>query len=80
MNSWTWVKGPFARDPEVARELRDGRGRVRATVWSNGTWHSWDEDGVGGENDCCTTLIDAMDQAVAAVVRQGWSPFKIKYA
>lgn len=25
-------------------------GRNCATVWRNGTWHTWDRDGVGGEN------------------------------
>ncbi len=24
-----------------------------ATVWPDGTWHTWDTDGVGGENDVC---------------------------
>lgn len=25
-------------------------GRSIATVWSSGAWHTWDRDGVGGEN------------------------------
>lgn len=28
-------------------------GRSRATVWPNGVWHTWDGDGVGGENSQC---------------------------
>jgi len=60
------------------RILLDGRGRVRAQIWQNTasrfTWHTFDQHGVGGENAECTTLQDAMDQVVAAIVRQGWTP------
>lgn len=62
--------------------LYDGRGRGRANVWPSGTWHTWDEDGVGGENGQCegrTAVQDAMDQVMAAVVRQGWTPWKVEY-
>lgn len=60
--------------------LRDGRGRNRANVWVNGTWHTWDESGAGGENGACPdNMQDAMDQVMAAVVRQGWTPWKVRY-
>jgi hypothetical protein len=71
--------------------LRDGRGRNRANVWSNGVWHTWDTDGVGGENGEAIrmngevpvppifVIRDAMDQAMAAVARQGWTPWKVVY-
>ena len=26
---------------------------AHATVWPNGVWHTWDENGVGGENSIC---------------------------
>lgn len=59
-------------------DLLDGHGRDRATIWQNDrdrfTWHTWDTDGVGGENASATSLNDAKDQAVAAIVRQGWAP------
>ena len=62
--------------------LRDGRGRNRANVWANGVWHSWDTDGIGGENGVCdgpNRINDARDQAMAAVVRQGWTPWEVIY-
>lgn len=82
---WTWER---SSDDRI---LRDGRGRNRANVWSNGVWHTWDTDGVGGENGevikmngdvpvpRAFVLADAMDQAMAAVVRQGWTPWKVEY-
>jgi len=58
------------------RVLLDGRGRVRAQIWQNTetrfTWHTYDQDGVGGHHAAeCPTLQDAMAQVVAAIVRQG---------
>lgn len=32
--------------------LKDGD-HSHATVWPNGTWHTWDNDGAGGENGFC---------------------------
>lgn len=59
-------------------DLVDGCGRDRATIWQNAgdrfTWHTWDTDGVGGENDEATTLADAKRHCVAAIVFQGWAP------
>lgn len=78
---WRWVRSPvgdiFGKHEWV---LRDGRGRNRANVYANGTWHTWDEHGTGGENSVCATVQDAMDQALAAVVRQGWTSFQIEYS
>jgi hypothetical protein len=58
--------------------LRDGRSRDRATIWQNAddrfTWHTWDENGTGGENDEAAALDDAKRHCVAAIVRQGWAP------
>jgi hypothetical protein len=62
--------------------LVDPRGRKRADVWANGVWHTWDTDGVGGENGSCDgrdKIRDAMDQVMAAVVRQGWVAWKVEY-
>lgn len=59
-------------------ELRDGIGRTRATIWQNAkdrfTWHTWDENGTGGENDESSTLDDAKLLCIAVIVRQGWAP------
>lgn len=80
---WKWERLSDAVTMDsVGRILRDGLERNRANVWSNGTWHTWNEDGVGGENGSCEgryRIIDAMDQVMAAVVRQGWTPWKVEY-
>ncbi len=72
---WRWKK-LAGLEPEIWR-LIDGRGDIRGTIWSNGTWHSWEPDGTGAENGKCETVQDAKDQLVAAVVRQEWTPFQI---
>jgi len=77
---WKWV--PSEDSHGKGWILRDGRGRNRANVWGNGVWHTWDTDGVGGENDVCEgrdKIRDAMDQTMAAVARQGWTPWKVEY-
>lgn len=92
---WRWVKMPDdvsdGMVTEGERRLLDPRGRNRATVWANGTWHTWDTEGVGGENDCAVrmdgeiarpqdfVIRDAMDCALAAVVRQGWTNLNLVY-
>ncbi|MCK5611588.1 hypothetical protein KAR91_57485 [Candidatus Pacearchaeota archaeon] len=48
------------------------KGRCRAIVYPNGTWHTWDKDGVGGENDTEKTVSEAMRQAYASCVIQGF--------
>jgi len=73
---WGW------RAEGMPNELRlfDGRGRQRASVWSNPdnvTWHTYDEYGTGGENSVIWVpgrLDDAKDQVIASIVRQGWAP------
>lgn len=74
---WTTEDGyPFRN--RVVVHLTDGRKRERATIWQNEidrfTWHTFDDRGTGGENSECTSLNDAKDQCVAAIVRQGWAP------
>ena len=69
---WRWVKVS-----EKQWELLDGRDRNRATIWwasTEYTWHTWNERGTGGENCGAPTLSRAKDEAVAAIVRQGWAP------
>jgi hypothetical protein len=77
---WRWIRSlseATFRGGEIWR-LRDGRGRERATVWQNGehlfTWHTYDEQGTGGENSEASLLDDAKRHCVAAIVRQGWAP------
>lgn len=79
MNAKPWKWQPRGPGTWV---LVDGRDRCRANVWANGVWHTWDERGTGGENDSCEgrhKVRDAMDQVMAAVVRQGWTVWKVEY-
>lgn len=48
------------------------KGRVIATAWANGTWHTWDRDGIGGENDREPSLRRAKEIATGAAVLQGF--------
>lgn len=43
-----------------------------ATVWDNGTWHTWDEKGEGGANSIEHSITEAMQQATIAALRQGF--------
>ena len=76
MKAWQWITVIGSTRPTW--QLRDGRGRDRATIWqtSDGkfTWHTWDENGTGGENWTQGTLEDAKRHAVASLVLQGWAP------
>ena len=65
--SWQWTR---VGDKQ---HLIDGRGRNRCTVWSTGTWHTWNAHGVGGENAGARTVNEAKEQATLAVIRQGWA-------
>lgn len=79
--SWRWMRAGDSYGRGWV--LQDGRGRTRANVWGNGIWHTWDEEGIGGENGVCEgprKIQDAMDQVMAAVVRQDWVPWKVEYA
>ena len=48
-----------------------------ATVWGNGTWHTWDSDGVGGENASERTVAEAKRQAMASAIIQGFTSVEI---
>lgn len=60
--NWTWVDSHW----------RFNAPRGSASVWPNGTWHTFDSDGQGGENASDETIEKAMDEAEAAISRQGW--------
>lgn len=45
-----------------------------ASIYANGTWHTWDERGVGGENGCAANVFIAAREAADALVRQGYAP------
>jgi hypothetical protein len=44
----------------------------RATVFSNGVWHTWDHNGTGGENSSCETVEEAKMQAQDSASKQGF--------
>lgn len=48
------------------------RGRLVATAWSNGTWHTWDRRGIGGWNASEPDLQRAKEIAAGAAVCQGF--------
>lgn len=52
------------------------RGVEVATAWVNSdgrvTWHTWDEDGVGGENGVEDDIDTAKTAALVAAFRQGF--------
>ena len=50
----------------------DGSQRCVANVWENGIWHTWDQDGVGGENDKEETVARAKIEAAASAIQQGF--------
>lgn len=43
-----------------------------ASVWKNGTWHTWDADGVGGWNDLADSFEQAQEHAILAAFKQGF--------
>lgn len=43
-----------------------------ATIWSSGTWSTWDRNGTGGENSLGKDVDQAKRQVVIALDRQGW--------
>lgn len=46
--------------------------RTVATVFDNGTWHTWDKRGNGGENASESTVTRAKIEAAAAAIAQGF--------
>lgn len=70
-----WVKGTDPTGTRSVHELMVGRGkrpRIAATVWDNGVWHTWDHNGVGGENSIEETVAKAKIEAAASAISQGF--------
>lgn len=81
IKSWQWREDEaHVPRPRVLKawDLFDGRKRHRASIWMNSdnefTWHTYDDNGVGGENAEAPSLDDAKRSVVASIVRQGWAP------
>ena len=47
-------------------------GRNRATVFPNGVWHTWDKNGIGGENSRRDTAKNAKREAYYSLMQQEW--------
>lgn len=76
---WYWFRystAGWSPGTEKAWELRaplggrSKRNTVAATVWSNGCWHTWDRNGVGGENSEDKDVETAKAEVLAALMRQ----------
>ena len=46
--------------------------KIFASVYPNGVWHTWDENGVGGENSSCDTVQKAQEEAAQSAISQGF--------
>lgn len=70
-----WVRpshGP--RDERLARDaFLTGPLEEHSIDWRV-TWHTWDRDGVGGENADDRDLATALESTLIALLRQGWIP------
>jgi hypothetical protein len=62
------VKNGYELLPGRCKDVR----KTCATVWDNGTWHTWDRYGVGGENSVEQTVEQAKDEAFCSAVAQGF--------
>ena len=63
---WCYIGG------EHSWELQRGDSTSAATVWENGVWHTWDKDGVGGENASEKTVENAKIEATLSAINQGF--------
>jgi len=61
----------WAYEPASFKLVRS-QGPCAATVYTNGTWHTWDLLGIGGENAEEPTVDQAMTATLAAVLRQSF--------
>lgn len=59
-------------DGDFQWDLLRTDGTSAATVWENGTWHTWDADGVGGENSSQDTVSNAKMEALLSAINQGF--------
>jgi hypothetical protein len=60
---WEWRK-----QQEGHWDLIAPSGKMAATVWPNGTWHTWDEDGTGGQNS-----VERGEHRMGEAKRQAWA-------
>jgi len=50
-----------------------------ASVYNNCIWHTWDKDGVGGENSIGSSIEEAKHEAIKSAIKQGFlkSPYQV---
>ena len=72
-----WRREPDHHDGRDCWSLSDPWGRTRADV-CGGKWHTWDQQGTGGENYSDSDSLIARRSACAALLRQGWAPMKLR--
>jgi len=68
----TWV----GRHHETQSLVSERSGITLANVWPNGTWHTWDRNGIGGENGVSPSVAQARSDALDALSRQQARPIK----
>lgn len=61
-------------DGDFQWDLLRADGTSAATVWENGVWHTWDFNGVGGENSSQDTVSNAQREALLSAINQGFLP------
>jgi len=68
------VRWEFRAEPgELFKwELCRTDGSSAATVWENGIWHTWDQNGVGGENSSQDCVSNAQIAAMLSAINQGF--------
>ena len=67
LTRWHWRDGPQEWHLQTT-----AIGRNRATVWPNGTWHTWNCEGCGGENSSERSVEKAKRNAYYSAIDQGW--------
>ena len=66
---WILVRSDLRQELTVSL---NGAHRVAAVVYPNGVWHTFDQRGVGGENDLEETVDRAKVEAAASAIDQGF--------
>jgi hypothetical protein len=61
-------------DGQLSWKLLRHDGTTAATVWVNALWHTWDEDGAGGENGKGTDILHAKHESLLSALNQGFLP------
>lgn len=73
---WVRIKGESGAEHWELRCDRDHAQPIAASVWDNATWHTWDNDGTGGEtggeNGREETVEKAKIEAAASAIQQGF--------